>query len=233
MSLPFCHEAKTAAYSYSSHGTFRPSLKKLVSQNEENAVREVTDSVFAAWSEPEKNIKVSINTLSKLRGIGPATASLLLSIHDPEAVPFFSDELFRWLHWEDKPTKGWDRKIGYTIKEYLELFSKVDELRKRIQEESGRDVSATDAEKVAYVLGHQANQQSAGKEYEDAVKGMFEPESAGGDGNVKTTTAPEEPREEIEKARGKSAAKSGRKRRAGREAQSTSVEAPRRSKRTR
>lgn len=82
-----------------------------------------------------------------MKGIGPATAALLLSTSDPEKLPFFSDELFRWACWENRSGAGWDRKIKYSIKEYRELKEKVDELRDRIGK------GALEAEKVAYVLG--------------------------------------------------------------------------------
>lgn len=95
----------------------------------------------------------SITALNKLKGIGPATSSLLLSCYDPVRVPFFSDELYRYLHWEDAKSKGWDRKINYTIKEYKTLFERVAELRERLEKQSGIGVSAVDIEKAAYVLG--------------------------------------------------------------------------------
>jgi hypothetical protein len=71
----------------------------------------------------------------------------LLSTSDPENIPFFSDELFRWAFWENKTGSGWDRKIKYSVKEYRELKAKVDELRDRIGK------GALEAEKVGYVLG--------------------------------------------------------------------------------
>lgn len=125
-----------------SHGTFRPSLKGLVQQNSEEFVDETTTAGFSANS-----LSDSLNILTKLKGIGPATAALLLSTSDPEALPFFSDELFRWAFWEDKSGSRWDRKIKYSLKEYKELVAKTDEMRKRISR------SAIDIEKVAYVLG--------------------------------------------------------------------------------
>jgi hypothetical protein len=127
---------------YSSHGKFRPSLKGLVQQNSEEFVEETTTAGFSADSWVD-----SLNILTKLKGIGPATAALLLSTSDPEKLPFFSDELFRWAFWENKSGAGWDRKIKYSIKEYRELKEKVDELRDRIGK------GALEAEKVAYVLG--------------------------------------------------------------------------------
>lgn len=98
----------------------------------------------------------SITALSKLKGIGPATASLLLSTYDPVRIPFFSDEIYRYLLWEEAKLKGWDRKINYTIKEYRTLFESVTALRKRLEEASGEEVSAMHIEKAAYVLGKHA-----------------------------------------------------------------------------
>lgn len=89
-----------------------------------------------------------MKTLTELKGIGPATASLLLSVHAPGQVPFFSDELFRWTMWDEsgKPG-GWQRVIKYSAKEYEALVKRVAKLVERL------DVRAVDAEKVAWVLG--------------------------------------------------------------------------------
>lgn len=97
-----------------------------------------------------------MTALSKLKGIGPATASLLLSCYDPVKVPFFADELYRYLHWEEAKNKGWDRKIKYTIKEYKDLFEKLQNLQERLENESGETPPAIDIEKMAYVLGKRA-----------------------------------------------------------------------------
>lgn len=143
----------------SSHGTFRPSLKGLVQQNGEDFVKETTTIGFS-----EPSLSDSLNVITKLKGIGPATAALLLSTSDPEKLPFFSDELFRWAFWEDKAGARWDRKIKYSLKEYRELVARVDELRKRI----GR--TALEAEKVAYVLGKQGVSLSGAEEATKASK---------------------------------------------------------------
>jgi hypothetical protein len=113
-----------------------------VQQNSEELVKETTIAGFSAesWND-------SLNILTKLKGIGPATAALLLSTSNPEELPFFSDEIFRWAFWQNKTGDRWDRKIKYSLKEYRELKAKIDELRDRI----GR--GAIEIEKVAYVLG--------------------------------------------------------------------------------
>jgi len=135
-----------------SHGKFRPTLKSLVRQNTDEAVVEMTKDAFSVFRNSPDTVKASLTTLTKLRGIGPATASLILSVYDPETAPFFSDELFRWAHFEEGSGKGWDRGIKYNVKEYLGLFDKIVQLRTRLETESEREIAAVDAEKVAYVL---------------------------------------------------------------------------------
>ncbi|QIW98251.1 hypothetical protein AMS68_003769 [Peltaster fructicola] len=130
-----------------SHGKFRPSLKKLAQENDEERVEAVTKTAF-----DDGDTGKALKHLCTLRGVGPATASLLLSVRKIDDVPFFSDELFRWCSWEDKPGSGWDRGIKYNNKEYAELTKAVDELRSRFSTD-GQSVSAVDCEKVAYVLG--------------------------------------------------------------------------------
>lgn len=105
---------------------------------------------------PKHKAREPILTLSQLTGVGPATASLLLSTYDPEKAPFFSDELFRWAMWEEGKGKGWDRKIKYDVKEYQALRSRVREFQTRFEKQIGKQASALDVEKVAYVLGKRA-----------------------------------------------------------------------------
>ena len=118
----------------------------------------------------KEDYEKSIIALSKLKGIGPATASLLLSSYDPVRIPFFSDEIYRYFLWEEAKLKGWDRKINYTIKEYRALFERVAALRKRLEEASGEEVSAVYIEKAAYVLGKNAlaNSSESSIDTEDA-----------------------------------------------------------------
>ena len=125
-------------------------------RNAESAVKELTSDTFKSFSKGDKSLdqaKQAINSLAKLQGIGPATASLLLSVFDPDSVPFFSDELFRWAFLEDGKGKAWDREIKYNIKEFLELYSKVQDFRARFKKQFDQDVAAVQMEKLAYVLG--------------------------------------------------------------------------------
>jgi hypothetical protein len=92
----------------------------------------------------------ALKTLTALKGIGPATASLLLAVAAPDTVPFFSDELFRWCTWDQSGgSGGWKRIIKYNVKEYETLCRRVGELKERL------DVRAVDVEKVAWVFGKQ------------------------------------------------------------------------------
>ncbi|KAL8850941.1 MAG: hypothetical protein Q9221_004141 [Calogaya cf. arnoldii] len=152
-------------------GTYRPSLAKLVASNPVEEVRKTTSTAFSLMSE-DPNPSNAISTLSKLKGIGPATASLLLSCYDPVTIPFFSDELFRWLHWQTdvegntkkRKSKGIEdngngnRKINYTAKEYASIFEKTTVLRKRLSEESGETITAVDIEKAAYKISKSAQE---------------------------------------------------------------------------
>ncbi|KAK5632707.1 hypothetical protein RRF57_008421 [Xylaria bambusicola] len=122
------------------HGKFRPTLMKLVSSNEEEVVSNTIQETMAQyWL--DDNVTKAMDAITKLKGIGPATASLLLSVHDPERVIFFSDEAFWWLC-----CSGQQSPIKYNAKEYQQLNIAADKLVKRLQ------VGATDIEKVAYVV---------------------------------------------------------------------------------
>ncbi|KAJ4397538.1 hypothetical protein N0V93_001769 [Gnomoniopsis smithogilvyi] len=122
------------------HGKFRPTLMKLVASNEasftENTIRDAVGLY-------KKNLDATaaVDTLVKLKGIGPATASLLLAVHDPENVIFFADEAFYWLC-----SGGRQAPIKYNAKEYKELNTKSQALARRL------NVEAIDVERVAYVL---------------------------------------------------------------------------------
>ncbi|KAF2625366.1 hypothetical protein BU25DRAFT_493001 [Macroventuria anomochaeta] len=128
------------------HGTYRPALMNLVKSNPADVFKSTTQEAFASHRD-DGDVMKALKILTKLRGIGPATASLLLSVYQPDQVPFFSDELFRWTHWDSPGKSGWLRIIKYNVTEYKEILASVEGLRKRL------GVKAVDAEKVAYVLG--------------------------------------------------------------------------------
>ncbi|KAL1797502.1 hypothetical protein ACET3X_004108 [Alternaria dauci] len=148
------------------HGTFRPALLGLVQSNKPEAVENTTKRAYAAlWrgKSAHSDAISALKILVELRGVGPATASLLLSVLRPAEIPFFSDELFRWCMWDEqvgsgKEGKGWQRKIKYNLKEYEMLLERVNVLRLTLGKELGKrdtTASAIDIERVAWVLGNE------------------------------------------------------------------------------
>jgi len=124
------------------HGTFRPSLTKLLASNSDEKVEEATKEAFAYYNKNPTDISKTIEILTTpLKGIGPSAGSLILAVHDPENVIFFSDEAYRWL------VKGGDKtKILYNVKEFEELYTKAKAFQHKLK------VSPIDIEKAAYVL---------------------------------------------------------------------------------
>lgn len=126
----------------SHHGAFRATLPKLVASNTNESVADATKDAFAAYAKDDKDIATVISKLSTpLKGIGPATASLLLAIHDPQNVVFFSDELFSYLTADGKKV---DPK--YTTKEFEAMFAEAQTVMSRLK------CTPIELEKVAYVL---------------------------------------------------------------------------------
>lgn len=118
-------------------GKFRPSLPKLIQANSEESVEKATRSGFLIFTEYAKKnanwldvdlveyqnaLRLSLKRLTELRGVGPATASLLLAILKdvtPLAPPFFSDEAF--LYFVQQPLRP-SQPIKYNLKEYADDF---------------------------------------------------------------------------------------------------------------
>lgn len=123
-----------------SHGKFRPSLRGLVLQNSESAVEDVTRRGIDLLRKDDKDVKGVLKILQELKGIGPATASLLMSCADAEGTVFFGDEVYQWVC-------GSGGKMGYTVKEYVGLWERVKEIRGTL------GLNAVEIEKVGYVWG--------------------------------------------------------------------------------
>lgn len=173
------------------HGVYRPTLLGLVRSNPAGLIRRTTASAFAAVpvSDPTAELasedaesedldsafpKQSLDALTApLRGVGPATASLILSVAT-ESAPFYSDDVFLWLCLgvfpfaaaeEGGGTKGGASKrvrpngelnVKYNLHEYRLLWEAVQRLRARLAARSSdaEAVSCADVEKVAFVLRH-------------------------------------------------------------------------------
>lgn len=124
-------------------GKFRPMLPKLIKSNTDEIVESATEEglgTFLQYSEQfnEKDFwtegtleeylavtKQALNQLASLKGVGPATASLILSLLSkvtPLAPPFFSDEAFLYFVVDSSRP---DTAIKYNVKEYIEEYLPV------------------------------------------------------------------------------------------------------------
>ncbi|CAD0108881.1 unnamed protein product [Aureobasidium uvarum] len=153
------------------HGTFRPSLRKLVDSNTDETVEKCTREAFETYDKDNEQWDKAVAMMAKgLRGVGPATASLLLNTYDGDKVPFFSDELYRWVMFSEGKGNGWDRKIKYSAKEYQELYKRVEMLRERLGKESDQTITSVQVEMVAYVLGRRQIGGTKRKEIDEEEK---------------------------------------------------------------
>ncbi|KAK0617995.1 hypothetical protein B0T17DRAFT_591915 [Bombardia bombarda] len=122
------------------HGKFRPTLMKLVASNEADTVADTVQKAVDQYRD-SSDVSAALGVLTTLRGIGPATASLLLAVHDGQNVIFFADEAFYWLC-----CGGSKAPIKYNLKEYMALNERAQALARRL------GVKAVDVERVAFVL---------------------------------------------------------------------------------
>ncbi|KAJ5637405.1 hypothetical protein N7490_007284, partial [Penicillium lividum] len=170
------------------HGKYRPMLMGMIKSNDEKLILKCTESASSSLpsakseleldSDPDLFPQNSLDALQPLRGVGVATASLILSIatgskEDYEQIPFYSDDLFLWLVVGEYPDMGISEKgdsksklkskfmrngelnVKYNLNEYRELWGRCRELMRRLKLHEGYEedpVSQNDIEKVAYVL---------------------------------------------------------------------------------
>ena len=116
---------------------------KLVSSNDPDFVQTTIHDAIKLYRD-RPDVSGTLGILTKLKGIGPATASLLLAVHDPDHVIFFADEAFYWLCGGGKKVP-----LKYNVKEYSSLCESSRLLSQRL------GVKAIDIERVAFVLMRQ------------------------------------------------------------------------------
>ncbi|KAG6009745.1 hypothetical protein E4U21_001494 [Claviceps maximensis] len=155
------------------HGKFRPTLMSLVTSNDAQTTKAIISSAIKTYrasisrqaqqqteqQQQQQNgnaAQKALDVLTKLRGIGPATASLLLSVHDPERAVFFSDEAYWWLCCGGKK----DAPIRYSAKEYRLLCDRAGVLALRLGLAGGTRM--VDVEKAAYVAMRGSGGSAAG-----------------------------------------------------------------------
>jgi hypothetical protein len=122
---------------------------KLVASNDPGFVKDTVQKAVKHYRN-KPDVSGALNILTQLKGIGPATASLLLAVHDAENVIFFADEAFYWLC-----CRGTKAPIKYNLKEFIELNERAQALASRL------GVKVVDVERVAFVLMRQASEDAA------------------------------------------------------------------------
>ncbi|KAK1150282.1 hypothetical protein N8T08_000184 [Aspergillus melleus] len=177
------------------HGVSRPMLLGMIKRNTDDVVEKATANAFAELLAPRRRLVNEFDGTSTekggafpefclgmlsgpLRGVGPATSSLLLSVATAardavEEVPFYSDDVFLWLCLGEVPVDGEEESakqkkeniragifkpngeinVKYTVQEYRQLWDAVGKLRRRMNA-LGSPVSCMDVEKAALVLRH-------------------------------------------------------------------------------
>ncbi|KAL4888441.1 hypothetical protein BDV59DRAFT_196487 [Aspergillus ambiguus] len=186
------------------HGKARPTLLGMVRSNPEKTTRKATADAYRAVATADEHARwmdfprTAMDALTApLRGVGPATASLLLAV-GPGDHPFYSDDTYLWLCAE-APRGAMVRSNGelnvkYNLCEYEGLWRQVRELQERlVREGCGQDeVSGEKVEKVALVWR---------VEHEEAMEKEMEMERLR---EEKTTTAQKRKRDEkAQSGRGK------------------------------
>ena len=183
LALHPCPEEANLRYC-STHGASRPFLLSHIRKNASSTIRTTTSSAFTqlpanpqsqSQAQSRDSVLSALKTLTQLSGVGPATASLILSVYRPDTIPFFQDELFVWLcRYEELKQKGDVKGVGikYNVKEYEELSDKVHALRERLRTEGDGEVECWELEKAAFVGFHEESQ--SGEQIENKEVGRKE-----------------------------------------------------------
>jgi len=109
-------------------GKPRHALKPLLKSNSDASVITAATRAFEtadgipendASGEYTKQISSAMKEMCELKGVGPATASAILSLYRPDIFAFMDDEVIECLY---------DRKRGYTLKIYMEVNDRCREI---------------------------------------------------------------------------------------------------------
>ncbi|KAL0366312.1 UNVERIFIED_CONTAM: hypothetical protein Sradi_3521300 [Sesamum radiatum] len=93
-------------------GKWRPRLLSFVSSLDDVVVRDASAKAFASLPDVSK----AITELKVLKGVGPATASAVLSAYAPDVAPFMSDEAMVAVVGDSK---------DYSLKRYVVFVEKM------------------------------------------------------------------------------------------------------------
>ncbi|KAL8096287.1 uncharacterized protein LOC141692576 [Apium graveolens] len=128
-------------------GKWRPRLLDFVSSLDEELVKSSSQKAFQSLPDISK----AISELSKLKGVGPATASAVLAAYAPDVAPFMSDEAMEAALGNSK---------DYTLKQYLVFVEKLQEKSKELSAE-GEIFTPSDVERAIWSSAIGAKYQSS------------------------------------------------------------------------
>jgi hypothetical protein len=111
-------------------GKWRPRLEQLAASNSEADVKRVSEAAFKIGSGAPADAN---KKLCELKGVGPATASAILSSFDPEQMPFESDEAVLAMglgkaEYTAKFVENYRKKMSETLE--ADSWSGMDDLEK-------------------------------------------------------------------------------------------------------
>ncbi|KAI0387574.1 kinase-like protein [Hypomontagnella monticulosa] len=127
---------------------------KLINKNRGRNVEDVTRRAIQKYDEGPGSIAQilqAMRILTELKGVELSRASLLLSVVYPDTLPFFSKDIYRWIHWDEE--SGWAQDFIWTPDKYEDTLQQVASLRKKYSV-NGAIARAVDVEKVVFVLKH-------------------------------------------------------------------------------
>lgn len=127
-------------------GKFRPRLQQLAESNPPQSVVDASEAAFKKLDGGFVNLKAALDELCVLKGVGPATASLLLSVYAPDLAPFMSDEAVQ-------ATSTPAAKIDYTTQRYLQYANEIKALGTKMNKQATKSsrVSAVDVERALWI----------------------------------------------------------------------------------
>ncbi|KAK9794651.1 hypothetical protein WJX73_010280 [Symbiochloris irregularis] len=130
-------------------GKWRPRLLDFVKSNHEDAVKATSGDAFALvriqsqHTVTQQQVVKAIAALSKLKGVGPATASAAISLYN-KRLPFMSDEAI---------AVTTSAKPRYTVEEYLDVVKALQQKADKLSQE-GDEWSARDVERALWSAAH-------------------------------------------------------------------------------
>lgn len=139
------------------HDFQRASTLSVLTSNSVKKVRELTQAAFSVYGDRHHYVE-AIEKLTELEGVSFPIATLILAEYDPANIPYFTEGMYRWLREDDARGGIWDRKIDYIMKQYKVLIEKVAQLRGRLKQQSGAEITAIDVEKVGRQINDRAQE---------------------------------------------------------------------------